>query len=183
MEQQNHPDVEIINARIASTHLGFDGGAMFGTLQLQGKGFGVAFSGHVIHVQAQTQDQEDWQTAFGMEYITRILNTVGVQTWEALQGQAIRLMREGNQVVAIGHLIEEVWFEPRLLGEQYQKKANFQQEALSFYRQKLADDLEMMSQPQVEAEQPEQPEHTHPESGDGEEPRKYAAYDEPKQAE
>lgn len=136
MEQQDQqqPQVEVVNCKIAATQLGFDGGVMLGTLQLQAKGFGVAFSGHVIHVPAQTQEQEDWQTSFGMDYITRVLQTVGVRLWEELPGQAIRLMREGNQVVAIGHLIEEVWFYPRELGEQAQQKAALQAAALDHYR-------------------------------------------------
>ncbi|MEF7888815.1 hypothetical protein U9070_25360 [Escherichia coli] len=61
MEQNHQPQVEVSNARIAATQLGFDGAAMFGTLQLQAQGFGVGFSGHVLHVEAQTQEQADYQ--------------------------------------------------------------------------------------------------------------------------
>lgn len=126
MEQNHQPQGEVSNARIAATQLGFDGAAMFGTLQLQAQGFGVGFSGHVLHVEAQTQEQADYQTSFGMDYIAQVLRIVGVQHWESLKGQPVRIAREGNQVIAIGNLIEEIWFEPRKLGEQAQEKAELQ---------------------------------------------------------
>lgn len=181
MEQSIDPrPVEVLNAIIVSTTIGFDGSAMNSSIQLKSKGLGVNFGGYILHVPADTIEQEDWQTAFGMEYVARVLNTVGVESWEQLGGKAVRMAIRGNQILGIGNLIEDVWFYPGELGDYHQKKAQFQQEALSFYRQKQFADAAMMSQPASEAEQPE---YTHPESGDGEEPRKYAAYGEPKQAE
>lgn len=97
MEQNHQPQVEVSNARIAATQLGFDGAAMFGTLQLQAQGFGVGFSGHVLHVEAQTQEQADYQTSFGMDYIAQVLRIVGVQHWESLKGQPVCIARYGDE--------------------------------------------------------------------------------------
>ncbi len=165
MEQNHQPQVEVSNARIAATQLGFDGAAMFGTLQLQAQGFGVGFSGHVLHVEAQTQEQADYQTSFGMDYIAQVLRVVGVQHWESLKGQPVRIAREGNQVIAIGNLIEEIWFEPRKLGEQAQEKAELQAAALAHYRAWLATPKPQDGEEQPQAvagetaAEPEQPKH------------------------
>lgn len=85
-------------------------------------------------VQPQTQEQADQQTAFGMEYIARVLSTVGVQRWEELEGKAVRMAIQGNQILGIGNLIEDVWFYPRELGDQCQQEALERAEAMSMLR-------------------------------------------------
>lgn len=134
MEQQEQRPVEVLNARIVNTSLGFDGPVLNSGIQLQARGLGVTFGGYVLHTVPQSQEQEDWQTAFGLEYITRVLNTVGVQRWEDLKGQSCRMAIQGNQILGIGNLIEEVWFYPRELGEQFMARSEKQAEALRLLR-------------------------------------------------
>jgi hypothetical protein len=50
------------------------------------------------------------------KFVRKTLETVGVDSWEALKGQTIRV-RRGNKcndlVEAIGHIIKDKWFEPK----------------------------------------------------------------------
>ena len=135
MEQSIDPrPVEVINARIVNTQLGWDGPTMNSSIQLKAANLGVNFGGYILHADAQSMEQEDQQTAFGISYIGRVLNTVGVATWEALNGQACRIAIQGNQILGIGNLIDEVWFYPREFGEYFQKRAEEQAKAMDLYR-------------------------------------------------
>jgi hypothetical protein len=41
-----------------------------------------------------------------------ILKTVGVDTWERLKGTPIRVKGDNSGIEAIGHYLEERWFNP-----------------------------------------------------------------------
>lgn len=126
--------VEVLNARIVNTQLGWDGPSMNSSIQLKAANIGVNFGGYILHVDPQSMEQEDQQTAFGIAYIGRVLSTIGVATWEALNGQACRIAIQGNQILGIGNLIDDVWFYPREFGEHFQKRAEEQAKAMDLYR-------------------------------------------------
>ncbi len=149
MEQQQR-EIEIVNGKIASTALGFDGGTMLATLQIQGKGIGVGFGGYVLHVPGS--QEAAFQTSFGMEYIAAILHTVGVQHWEQLTGQACRMAIQGNQILGIGHLIEDAWFYPRELGLAFDAIAQRIADGLSMVAMKEANATELAEQLAEQAE-------------------------------
>lgn len=56
--------------------------------------------------------------AYGIKYIERILNTVGVTSWAELEDKPIRVKATRTQIHAIGHIIEDKWFEPESTQEQ-----------------------------------------------------------------
>ena len=60
----------------------------------------------------------------GGEYIYRILKTVGVSSWDELAGKPIRIRMEGELIVAIGHFLEERWFELGFFDKRRQRAIN-----------------------------------------------------------
>lgn len=90
------------NVKINDTHLGFeDHGLLTFFLYLSGDGWGTGFGG----------------IRLGGEYTSKVvegvLKTVGVEKWEDLKGQLVRCKHEGwgGRTVAIGHPIENKWFD------------------------------------------------------------------------
>lgn len=58
-------------------------------------------------------------TAYGGETIRRVLHTLKVDQWEDLPGTPCRIERDDREmIVAIGHFIEDRWFNPRQLAEE-----------------------------------------------------------------
>jgi hypothetical protein len=49
-------------------------------------------------------------------FIYRVLAVAGVNRWEQLKGKAVRVMGDSAHIEAIGHIIEDVWFNP---GEEF----------------------------------------------------------------
>lgn len=135
MELQEQQPLQILNARIAGTALGFDGAAMFGNLHLQAQNSGVTFGGYLLYIAPSTKADEERQTAWGMEYISAILRTVGVASWESLNGQALRIAVAGNQIIGIGNLIDDVWFYPNQLGAVHDARADEQAMAFAKLRE------------------------------------------------
>jgi hypothetical protein len=58
-------------------------------------------------------------SAFGMEFIRRLLDTLGVETWEKLKGTPCRVVAEYSKVHAIGHFTKNKWFDPAELAKEY----------------------------------------------------------------
>lgn len=56
-------------------------------------------------------------TEYGMNFIIKILETVGVKTWEDLVGKSIRVKCSQSRVHAIGHFLKDIWFAPNPKGE------------------------------------------------------------------
>ena len=105
----------IRNAKITGTMLGReDHGIMTFMIFVEFYGAGCGIGGYAI-------DQYDRDTegrvfsAKGLEAISKILETVGVDTWENLKGQYIRVKDNGlgSTVDEIGNFMEEKWFNIR----------------------------------------------------------------------
>ena len=93
--------METSNALVQSTQLGKnDHGLLTLWLNLSWEGSGAGFGGF-----PRTADH----LGFCVE---RILDTVGVGTWEKLTGRYVRIEHDGTQIHRIGHLIENKWFDP-----------------------------------------------------------------------
>ena len=108
--------MEIKNAQIVSTHLGReDRGIMtfsiyvrFDNLEYQGVG-GYALDRYDRKAETRVYN------AKGLEAISKILDVVGVNTWEQLPGKYIRIKDQGRgkSIDEIGHLMEDKWFNLR----------------------------------------------------------------------
>lgn len=93
--------IEVKNARITSTMLGKEGhGIMSCYLSLNYGSSAQSFGGWALG--------GEW----GMEFITRLMTTVGVEKWEDLTGQHVRAKAEQFRVHAIGHITDDKWFDP-----------------------------------------------------------------------
>lgn len=96
--------MEIVNAKIESTNLGFEGHGVFSfMLHLDYGGGGQGFGGY----------------ALGGEYtnqvIKGILKTLDVENWEDLPGTFVRVKREQRgKIHEIGHLLDDKWFNPQV---------------------------------------------------------------------
>lgn len=106
---------EIKNAKITETMLGReDHGIMTFQLCLEFGGCVCWWGGYAI----DGYDKETKSRTFslkGLEAISKILEVVGVDKWEDLKGQFIRIEDNGlgSAVGKIGNLMEEKWFDIR----------------------------------------------------------------------
>jgi hypothetical protein len=111
----------IENGIIESTSLGWGGGAPCLTVYLHLKfdGAGQGFGGYshdspIFDAAGKFLRREG--TAWGMEYISRVLTTLEIETWEKLPGTIVRVRREKDrwgQIEAIGHAYKNRWFAPK----------------------------------------------------------------------
>jgi hypothetical protein len=113
--------METVNAKIDSTMLGVeDHGIMTCMIGLDYGGSHQGFGGYSFDGpkgrKSKTGDRIG--TAFGCEFIRRVLEVVGVETWEQLKGKHVRVKREGGwngSIVSIGNIIKDDWFDPKEL--------------------------------------------------------------------
>lgn len=109
---------ETRNAEIESTFLGFeDHGILTCYLHLRYDGGGQGFGGFCLDNFSEV-DSRRVGSAFGAEFIRQVLLTVGVERWEDLPGQRIRVEAESSKVHRIGHFLKENWFDPAELAQQ-----------------------------------------------------------------
>lgn len=106
----------IQNAKIESTMLGYEGhGIMTFYLYLDYGGSGQGFGGYALDAYDQRKKKRVGHKSFG-EAVAEILRVVGVEKWEDLKGQFVRVeYPEGwNQTITgIGHVLEDKWFRPK----------------------------------------------------------------------
>ena len=106
--------METLNARIKETKLGFIGNDILTfdlILDIQDGG-GVIVGGWGM-TQYDVGKQKIVGTAYGTSIIMRILQVVGVDTWEELKGKYIRIKdcHLGDRVKAIGNIMNDDWID------------------------------------------------------------------------
>lgn len=102
----------IRNARITETMLGReDHGIMTFTIFIEFYG-GACGIGRYALDEFDPETQTRKFSAKSMEAVSKVLETVGVDTWEELPGKYIRFKDNGwgSIVHEIGNLIDEKWF-------------------------------------------------------------------------
>lgn len=117
-----HKDSVIVNGRIENTYLGTEDHGIFtfmiGIDHEDGhQGFGTY--GLDAWVEAA---QRRVGTAYGLEMIKGVLRAVGVEKWEDLVGQTIRLRCTHTEISAIGHIVRDEWLCPKLLWERIEAR-------------------------------------------------------------
>jgi len=113
---------EINNAKITGTSLGFeDHGIMTFFIYLEWKSAGVGFGGYALDAYDKTLEKRVG-VGESLDLIKEILEVVGVEKWEDLKGQYVRVESEGwgGRALAIGNLLEDKWVNPEEFFKRYE---------------------------------------------------------------
>lgn len=106
---------EILNAEIKSVTISMaDHGCLTFGLNLLGDGWGVMFGGYCIGHGYLGAKEFKVESGDGLEAIMRIMDTVGVDRWEDLEGKYIRVISQdgwGSGIKKIGNMIKDQWFD------------------------------------------------------------------------
>ena len=49
---------------------------------------------------------------YGIDYLAQFLNTIDKSDFCDLVGSPVRVKKNGNKIIAIGHYLKDKWFEP-----------------------------------------------------------------------
>lgn len=103
--------MEILNAKITGTKLTMeDHGCLSFWIFLEGAGWGVGYGGYCIGHGYQGADEFIAANGDGLEAMMRIMDVVGVDTWEDLNGKYVRVKTDGKKVGIIGNIMKDKWF-------------------------------------------------------------------------
>lgn len=104
---------DISNAEIKDVDLSMaDHGVLTLEMTLEGNGWGVVYGGYVLgHGYLGAKEFDG--SAKGLESIMRIMDVVGVERFNDMQGKCIRVATKGwgSSVKIIGNLIKDKWFD------------------------------------------------------------------------
>jgi hypothetical protein len=114
---------ETVNMKITNVSLSMaDHGVLSLDLTLEGGGRGVVFGGRVLG-KGYLGATDFTGSAEGIEYIMRIMDTVGVDRLEELKGKYVRMVDPGwgGIVDEIGNITEDKWFNAKEFFEKEKK--------------------------------------------------------------
>ena len=106
--------MEIVNAKITSVSITMaDHGCLTFWVTVEGSGFGVSIGGYAIGHGYLGASEFKATHGGGLEAMMRIMDTVGVDTWEDLKGKYIRVVSNGwgESIKKIGHITDDKWFD------------------------------------------------------------------------
>ena len=104
----------IENALIKNVDLSMaDHGCLTLAMTLEGGGWGVVYGGYCLGKGYLGADDDFFSgSASGMEYLIRIMDTVGVEKFQDLKGKYVRVAtKSGDPVKIIGNIINDKWFD------------------------------------------------------------------------
>ena len=114
-EQLIESGYRIENALITNVDLSMaDHGCLTLVMTLEGGGWGVVYGGYCLGKGYLGADDDFFDgSAAGMEYLMRIMDTVGVEKFQDLKGKYVRVAAKGwgNSVKIIGNIIHDKWFD------------------------------------------------------------------------
>lgn len=112
---------EIKNAIIQNVKFGIDGhGILRLSICLKYGDGGQCFGGHALDSYDKIKECRVG-SAYGTEYILRVMNTLKVYDLFNLKGTPVRADASTSEIFGIGHFIEDKWFYPSDLLKEYQK--------------------------------------------------------------
>lgn len=114
-EQLIEEGYKIENTLIESIDLSMaDHGCLTLAMTLKGECWGVVYGGYCLGKGYLGADDDFFSgSAAGMEYLIRIMDTVGVERFQNLKGKYVRVATKGwgSSVKIIGNIIEDKWFD------------------------------------------------------------------------
>lgn len=106
-------EIKILNAKITSTSITMaEHGCLTFWITVEDGGWGVSIGGYSIgHGYLGSDEFHGYGP--GLEAIMRIMDVVGVDKWEDLNGKYIRVESNGwgRTVKKIGHITNDKWFD------------------------------------------------------------------------
>lgn len=108
--------METKNVEITDVTLSMSGGYLRFYVFLEGNGFKGNYGGYVIGHGFLGSKEFSAENGYGLVAMMNIMNVVGVENWEDLKGKYCRVKIEngcGDTVKAIGHIINDQWFDMR----------------------------------------------------------------------
>lgn len=103
-------DKEIKNAIIKSASITCEG-ILTVWLHLMYRSGGQGFGGHALYLPESRRLPPDKRDCAG-QFITRCMEIARVKNWNDMEGRCIRVLADDTRVYAIGHILEEEWFNP-----------------------------------------------------------------------
>lgn len=102
--------METTNAIIKSATIRIERGSfLVGWLTLSYGCYGQNFGGYALH---RTKNCKHHQIkGLAGEWILRVLQIAGVESWDDIVGKTIRIKHTPKQVYAIDHIIKNDWFD------------------------------------------------------------------------
>ena len=114
-EQLTEAGYSIENALITNIDLSMaDHGCLTLAMTLEGSGWGAVYGGYCLGKGYLDADDDFFDgSAAGMEYLIRIMDTIGVEKFQDLKGKYVRVATKGwgNSVKIIGNIINNKWFD------------------------------------------------------------------------
>lgn len=109
-------ETEILNAKITSTSITMaEHGVLTFWVTVQGGGWGCSIGGYVIGNGYLDADNDFFKgSGSGLEAMMRIMDTVGVDKWEDLEGKYVRCVLNdgwGGTITKIGNITKDKWFD------------------------------------------------------------------------
>lgn len=115
------------NSLIESADLSMENhGCLDMTLCLSGQ-VNVCFGGYVLGKGYLGAEDDCWEgSAAGLEYIMRIMDVVGVESFQDLKGKYVRVAHKGigSSVKIIGNITKEKWFDAESFFKDKKENAN-----------------------------------------------------------
>jgi hypothetical protein len=103
--------IEVKNAVIESARITSDDhGLLSAWVHLNYGGSGQGFGGYSLYLPKSFAHHQLLSNAG--HFIWRVMEVAGVTRWDNLPGKTIRVKSEHSKVHAIGHIVEDDWFEP-----------------------------------------------------------------------
>lgn len=90
-----------------------DHGCLELAMTLEGGGWGVVYGGYCLGKGYLGADDDFFDgSAAGMEYLMRIMDTVGVEKFQDLKGKYVCVaIKRGDSVKIIGNIVKDKWFD------------------------------------------------------------------------
>ena len=108
----DYTEKKIENVIIEGVMLGFeDHNIMTCMVYVKGDDRNQGFGGYFLD-RYDTQLKRRVGRAYGMEWLMRLMNAVGVRSFNELKGMYVRIEADYYKIYRIGHIVKDQWFDP-----------------------------------------------------------------------